>query len=65
MNIEIDLKNYNFTDGELKALKEKQEEKLGRYLKCYNEQTERTMQYINRIELEMTRRIQLNNIILD
>ena len=70
MNIDIDLKNYNFTDGELKALKEKQEEKLERYLKCYNEQTERTMQYINRIELEMTRRIQLNyanhdNIILD
>ena len=63
MNIEIDLKNYNFTDGELKALKEKQEEKLERYLKCYNEQTERTIKFINRIELEMMRRIQLNNII--
>ena len=63
MNIEIDMKNYNFTDAELKALREKQEEKLERYLKCYNEQTERTMQYINRIELEMMRRIQLNNII--
>ena len=70
MNIEIDLKNYNFTDGELKALREKQEEKLERYLKCYNEQTERTLKYINNIELEMMRRIQLNyanhdNIILD
>ena len=70
MNIDIDLKNYNFTDGELKALKEKQEEKLERYLKCYNEQTERTLKYINNIELEMMRRIQLNyanhdNIILD
>ena len=60
MNIEIDLKNYNFTDGELKALREKQEEKLERYLKCYNEQTERTLKYINNIELEMMRRIQLN-----
>ena len=65
MNIEIDLKNYNFTDGELKALKEKQEEKLERYLKCYNEQTERTLKYINNIELEMMRRIQLNIIALD
>jgi hypothetical protein len=70
MNIDIDLKNYNFTDGELKALREKQEEKLERYLKCYNEQTERTLKYINNIELEMMRRIQLNyanhdNIILD
>jgi hypothetical protein len=70
MNIEIDLKNYNFTHGELKALREKQEEKLERYLKCYNEQTERTLKYINIIEFEMMRRIQLNyanhdNIILD
>jgi len=70
MNIDIDLKNYNFTDGELKALREKQEEKLERYLKCYNEQTERTLKFINNIELEMMRRIQLNyanhdNIILD
>ena len=65
MNIEIDLKNYNFTDGELKALKEKQEEKLERYLKCYNEQTERTLKYINNIELEMMRRIQLNIIAVD
>ena len=60
MNIEIDMKNYNFTDAELKALREKQEEKLERYLKCYNEQTERTIKFINRIELEMMRRIQLN-----
>ena len=60
MNIEIDMKNYNFTDGELRALREKQEEKLERYLKCYNEQTERTLKYINQIELEMMRRIQLN-----
>ena len=65
MNIEIDLKNYNFTDAELKALREKQEEKLERYLKCYNEQTERTLKYINNIELEMMRRIQLNIIALD
>ena len=65
MNIEIDLKNYNFTDGELKALKEKQEEKIERYLKCFNEQTERTLKYINNIELEMMRRIQLNIIALD
>ena len=62
MNIEIDMKSFNFSDAELKALREKQEEKLERYLKCYNEQTERTLKYINNIELEMTRRIQLNNI---
>ena len=65
MNIEIDMKNYNFTDAELKALREKQEEKLERYLKFYNEQTERTIKFINRIEQEMTRRIQLNIIALD
>ena len=60
MNIDIDLKNNNFTDGELKALREKQEVKLERYLKCYNEETERTIKFINRIEQEMMRRIQLN-----
>ena len=60
MNIDIDMKSFNFNDGELKALKEKQEEKLERYLKCYNEQTERTLKYIYNIELEMMRRIQLN-----
>ena len=60
MNIDIDMKSFNFTDGELKALREKQEEKLERYLKCYNEQTERTIKFINRIEREMMRRIQLN-----
>ena len=60
MSETINLKSFNFTDDELKELIKKQEEKLERYLKCYNEQTERTIKFINRIELEMMRRIQLN-----
>ena len=46
MSETINLKSFNFTDEELKELKKKQEEKLERYLKCYNEATERTIIYI-------------------
>ena len=51
----IDL-SFNFTDDELKELKKKQEEKLERYLKCYNECTERTIIYIQQLEKELKRR---------
>ena len=46
----------NFSDDELTELKKKQDEKLVRYLKCYNESTERTIKFINEIEAEMNRR---------
>ena len=51
----IDL-TFNFSDGELKELIKKQEEKLERYLKCYNEATERTIIYIQQLEKELKRR---------
>ena len=54
----IDL-SFNFSDGELYLLRLKQEEKLKRYLKCYNEATERTIDYINHIEKELKRRDKL------
>ena len=59
MSETINLKSFNFTDDELKELKKKQEEKLERYLKCYNEATERTIDYINHIEKELKRRDKL------
>jgi hypothetical protein len=46
----------NFSDQDLIDLKNKQDEKLVRYLKCYNEATERTIKFINEIEAEMNRR---------
>ena len=46
----------NFTDEDLINLKNKQDEKLVRYLKCYNEATERTIKHIQTIETEMNRR---------
>ena len=51
----IDL-SFNFSDGELYLLRLKQEEKLKRYLKCYNEATERTIIYIQQLEKELKRR---------
>jgi predicted HicB family RNase H-like nuclease len=56
MSETINLKSFNFTDDELKELKKKQEEKLERYLKCYNEATERTIIYIQQLEKELKRR---------
>ncbi len=56
MSETINLKSFNFTDEELKELKKKQEEKLERYLKCYNEATERTIIYIQQLEKELKRR---------
>ena len=44
------------SDGELNLLRLKQEEKLERYLKLFNEATERTIEYILQIEEEMKRR---------
>jgi len=56
MSIEINLKSFNFTDDDLKELIKKQEEKLERYMKCYNECTERTIKYIQQLENEIKRR---------
>ena len=56
MSETINLKSFNFTDEELKELIKKQEEKLERYLKCYNEATERTIIYIQQLEKELKRR---------
>ena len=57
---EIDLTYFSLSDEDLLELRNKQDEKLKRLLKCYNEATERTMQYINRLDLEIIRRIKLN-----
>ena len=46
----------NISDQDLIDLKNKQDEKLVRYLKCYNEATERTIKFMNEIEAEMNRR---------
>ena len=46
----------NFSDQDLIDLKNKQDEKLVRYLKCYNEATVRTINQIQAIETEMNRR---------
>ena len=57
---EIDLTYFSLSDEELKLLRNRQEEKLKRLMQCYNEATERTMQYITRLDLEIIRRIKLN-----
>ena len=46
----------NMSDEELNLLILKQEEKLERYLKCFNEQTERTIEYLIDIEQEIKKR---------
>ena len=46
----------NFSDQDLIDLKNKQDEKLVRYLKCYNEATVRTINKIHAIETEINRR---------
>jgi len=46
----------NFSDQDLIDLKNKQDEKLTRYNKCYNEATERTIKMIRNIEAEIIRR---------
>ena len=46
----------NFSDQDLIDLKNKQDEKLVRYLKCYNEATVRKINQIQSIETEMNRR---------
>ena len=57
---EIDLTYFSLSDEELKGLRIRQEEKLKRLMRCYNEATERTMQYVNRLDMEIMRRIKLN-----
>lgn len=46
----------NMSDEELNLLILKQEEKLERYLKCFNEQTERTIKHLIDIEQEIKKR---------
>ncbi len=46
----------NMSDEELNVLILKQEDKLERYLKCFNEQTERTIDYLIDIEQELKKR---------
>ena len=46
----------NLSDQDLIDLKKKQDEKLVRYLKCYNEATVRAINKIHAIETEMNRR---------
>ena len=46
----------NKSDEELNLLRLKQEEKLERYLKLFNEQTERTIDYLLQVEEEIKRR---------
>ena len=46
----------NFSDQDLIDIKNKQDEKLVRYLKCYNEAKIRTINHIHAIETEMNRR---------
>ena len=46
----------NKSDKQLNLLRLKQEEKLERYLKCFNESTERTIDYLIQIEEEIKRR---------
>ena len=46
----------NMSDEELNVLILKQEEKLERYLKCFNEQTERTIEHLIDIEQEIKKR---------
>ena len=57
---EIDLTYFSLSDEDLLELRNKQDEKLKRLLKCYNEATERTMDYLNRLEFEIMRRVQVN-----
>ena len=50
------MEKNNFSDQDLIDLKNKQDEKLTRYMKCYNEATERTIKIIRNIEAEIIRR---------
>ena len=46
----------DISDEELIELKLKQEEKLQRYMKCYNECTERTIEQLKLINEELKKR---------
>ena len=54
--MDIDIQIFKFSHQELIDLKAKQDEKLERYLKCYNECTERTLLFILTIDEEISRR---------
>ena len=50
----------DLSDNELQILKLKYEEKLSRYIKCYNECTEYVIIYLKLINDEVERRIYKN-----
>ena len=54
--MDIDIQTFKFSHQELIDLRAKQDEKLQRYLKCYNEATERTQRLIFSIDLELNNR---------
>jgi hypothetical protein len=54
--MDINIVSFKFSDQELMELKLKEDEKLTRYLKCYNEATERTQRFIYDIDIEIAKR---------
>ena len=54
--MDINIETFKFSHQELIDLRSKQDEKLQRYLKCYNEATERTQRLIFSIDLELNNR---------
>ena len=54
--MDINIETFKFSDQELMELKLKEDEKLTRYLKCYNEATERTQRFIYDIDIEIAKR---------
>ena len=54
--MDIDIQTFKFSHQELIDLRAKQDEKLQRYLKCYNEATERTQRFIYDIDIEIAKR---------
>lgn len=54
--MDINIVSFQFSDQELMELKLKEDEKLTRYLKCYNEATERTQRFLYDIDVEIAKR---------
>ena len=54
--MDINIVSFKFSDQELMELKLKEDGKLTRYLKCYNEATERTQRFIYDIDIEIAKR---------
>ena len=54
--MDINIETFKLSHQELIDLRAKQDEKLQRYLKCYNEATERTQRLIFSIDIELNNR---------